>query len=68
MFKYLSKCVVGASIDGEEEANAEEENGDNSKDSKKANTYRIYGTVKNPGEFKKDDFINETINVWPQTL
>lgn len=61
--KFLSKCVVGASLDGEEEAVGEEEHSDDPKDPKKPNTYKIYGTVKNMDEFKKEDFVKEIINV-----
>lgn len=59
---------MGASIDGEEEANGEEEEGSTKEGAKKPNTYRVYGTVKNPTndegvEFKKEDYITEIINV-----
>jgi adenylate kinase len=56
--KILSKCVVGASLDaGDEEAGNEEEKGAD----KKENTYKIYGTVKNLKDYKKDDYITEVI-------
>lgn len=56
--KILSKCVVGASMEaGEEEAGNEEEK----ETDKKENTYKIYGTVKNAKEFKKNDYITDLI-------
>ena len=56
----MSKCVVGSSLEpsGEEEAAGEEE-----KDKKKENTYKIYGTIKNESDYKKADFVTETIKV-----
>ena len=61
--KFLSKCVVGASNDaGEEEAAFDEEA--STIPNKKANTYNIYGTLKNKTEeFKKPDNIKEVIKV-----
>ena len=65
--KFLSKCVVGASIDGgEEEAANEEENGNG--EAKKENTYNIYATVKNKEEFKQPDYVKEIIMVKPESL
>lgn len=58
--KFLSKCKIGASLEGgEEEANEEEtlENLDN----KVVNTYKVYGTLKNSEESKKPDFVKEVI-------
>ena len=59
-YQFLSKCVVGSSLEpsGEEEAAGEEE-----KDKKKENTYKIYGTIKNESDYKKADFVTETIKV-----
>lgn len=56
--KFLSKCVVGSSLEasGEEEAAGEEE-----KEKKKENTYKIYGTIKNESDYKKSEFVTETI-------
>lgn len=59
----MSKCVVGASLDsGEEEAGNEEESPENG-EAKKPNTYKIYGTIRNPDEFKPVDYVKETIDV-----
>ncbi|RNA12888.1 adenylate kinase 7 [Brachionus plicatilis] len=59
--KYLSKCVVGASLEGgEEEAGNEEENGTG--ETKKENTYNIYGTVKISEDYKQPDYIKEIIS------
>ena len=58
--QFLAKCVVGASLEtsGEEEGAGEEE-----KEKKEKNTYKIYGTIKNEKEYKKQDFITEIIKV-----
>ena len=56
--------MVGASVDGGEEdggENEEEEGSDKPK--KELNTYRIYGTLKNPDEFKPVDYVREIIKV-----
>lgn len=59
--KFLSNCVVGASLEsGEEEAGNEEEN---LGDLKKENTYNIFGTVKISEDYKQPDFIKEIISV-----
>ena len=60
--KYLSKCVVGATQGGEEEAGGEEEGAEGG-ETKEKNTYKIYGTLKNPDDFKSADYINEIIKV-----
>lgn len=56
----MSKCKVGASLDGgEEEAAAEEETLEFA--NKPANTFKVYGTLKNYEESKKPDFVKEII-------
>lgn len=57
--RFLSKCKVGASLDGGEEEAAEEETQE-VKD-KEVNTFKVYGTLKNPEESKKPDFCSEII-------
>jgi len=59
----LSKCVVGASIDGGEEAEANEEETAENGQAKKPNTYQIYGTAKNFDEYKKHESVKEIIKV-----
>lgn len=59
--KYLSKCVVGASSEpNEEEAVGEEEK---SNGIKTDNTYKICGTVKSFSEYTKPDYPHEIIKV-----
>jgi hypothetical protein len=59
----LSKCVVGASVDGGEEAEANEEETSENAQAKKPNTYQIYGTAKNYQEYKKHESVLEIIKV-----
>ena len=51
-------------MDGAEEeaANEEEETAEN-QPKKEPNTYRIYGTLKNPDEFKPVDYVREIVKV-----
>ena len=62
----MSKCVVGASVDGGEEEAANEEERPEGVEPK--NTFSIYGTVKNPEEYKKTDFVKEIIKVIKQHI
>jgi hypothetical protein len=58
--------VVGASVDGaEEEAGGEEgEEGESGKPKKEPNYYKIFGTLKNPDEFKPVDYVKEIVKVF----
>jgi hypothetical protein len=58
--------VVGASVEGaEEEAGGEEaeEGAEGGEPKKEPNTYKIFGTLKNPDEFKPVDYVKEIIKV-----
>lgn len=58
--KFLSKCKVGASLEGgEEEAALEEETLEFANDT--VNTFKVYGTIKNAEECKKPDFVQEIV-------
>ena len=54
---------MGASIDGGEEAEGNEEETAENGQAKKPNTYQIYGTAKNFEEYKKHDSVKEIIKV-----
>lgn len=59
--KFLSQCVVGASLDEIEEEEEEETEEDDKKQLKlKEGTYQIYGTMKDETQ-KKPEFIKEII-------
>ena len=64
----MSKCVVGASQEGGEEEAVNEEEAMDGANAKKLNTFKIYGTLKNPEESKQPEFVKEIIKVYANKI